>query len=149
MDVEQLTEQPGVVGEGGVVQRPDHVALLLPLAGTRPCSAANRSGRRRRRSACSCARRRGWIPEGAARGTGPCDERRRALQVREHVPGVGALREDGGERGGDLAADTDGGEHVRDVGAHSGEDLAGEVVREVRVPGEVAQEPMGGSDPSE
>ena len=33
VDVEQLTEQHGVVGKGGVVQRPDHVAVLLPRAG--------------------------------------------------------------------------------------------------------------------
>ena len=82
-------------------------------------------------------------PEGAARGTGPGDERRRALQLREHVPGVGALREDGGERGGDLVADTDGGEHIHDIGGQLVEDLAGEVVREVGVSGEVTEQHVG------
>ena len=116
VDVEQLAEQRGVVGEGGVVQRPDHVAVFLPCAGhpsvqrREPVRAAAPQVR------AQLGAQEGMDPEGAARGTGPGDERRRALQLREHVPGVGALREAGGERGGDLVADTDGGEHVGDVG---------------------------------
>ena len=132
-----------------MVQRPDHVAVLLPRAGhpavqrREPVRAAAPQVR------AQLGAQEGMDPEGAARGTGPGDERRRALQLREHVPGVGALREDGGERGGDLVADTDGGEHVRDVGGQPGEDLAGEVVREVGVPGEVTQQGVGVGRPGE
>ena len=132
-----------------MVQRPDHVALLLPLAGHPSVQRREPVRATAPQVRPQLGAQEGMDPEGAARGTGPGDERRRALQVREHVPGVGALREDGGERGGDLVADTDGGEHVRDVGGHSGEDLAGEVVREVRVSGEVAHQPVGVGRPAE
>ena len=125
MDVEQLAEQRGVVGEGGVVQRPDHVAAFCRARATRPCSAATRSGAAAPQVRAQLGAQEGMDPEGAARGTGPGDERRRALQLGEHVPGVGAFREACGERGCDLVADTHGSQHVGDVGGELGEDLAG------------------------